>query len=119
MAEHLQRQSGSAMIYKFKSKAAGDLLMTGPVGDQLLRIIGKDVTAKGIVEAAAMPQAIDALEAAVAEDDTRLAQIKGETNTGNPGPIDADPVTLRQHVWPLIEMMKRAQAAGEVIVWGV
>lgn len=107
------------MIYKFKSKAAGDLLMAGPVGDRLLRIIGKDVTAQGIIEVAAMPRAVHALEAAVAEDELRPAQTKGETNTGNPEPIDADPVTLRQHVWPLIEMMKRAQAAGEAIVWGV
>jgi hypothetical protein len=107
------------MIYKFKSKAAGDLLMTGAVGDRVLRIIGKDVTAQGILEAAALPRAVHALEAAVAEDEFRLAQIKGETNTSDPDPLDADPVTLRQHVWPLIEMMKRAQAAGEVIVWGV
>lgn len=107
------------MIYKFKSKAAGDLLMTGPVGDRLLRIIGEDVTAQGIIQAADMNRAVQALEAAVAEDESRLAQIDGETDTGNPAPIDADPVTLRQHVWPFIEMMKRAQASGEAIVWGV
>jgi Domain of unknown function (DUF1840) len=107
------------MIYKFKSKAAGNLLMTGDVGDRLLRIIGKDVTAQGIIEATAIPRAVHALEAAVAEDESRLAKIKGKTNTGNPEPIDADPATLRQHAWPLIEMMKRAQAAGEAIVWGV
>ena len=29
------------MIYKFKSKAAGDLIMMGPSGDQGLRILGK------------------------------------------------------------------------------
>jgi hypothetical protein len=70
-----------------------------------------------------MPRAVQALEAAVAEDESRLARIKGETkgetNTGNPDPIDDDPVTLRQRAWPLIEMMKRTQAAGEAIVWGV
>ena len=85
MPEQSQRQSGSAMIYNLDPKAADDVLMTGPVGDRLLRIIGKDVTAQGIVEAAAMPQAVHALEAAGAEDESRLSQIKGETNIENPG----------------------------------
>ena len=29
------------MIYKFKSKAAGDVIMMGPSGDHVLRVIGK------------------------------------------------------------------------------
>ena len=107
------------MIYKFSSKAAGDLLMTEDVGTRLLRVIGKDVTAQGIIEVAAMPQAAHALAAAVAEDESRLAQIKGELSAGESEPTDVDSVTLRQHVWPFVEMMKQAQAAGEVIVWGV
>jgi hypothetical protein len=28
-------------------------------------------------------------------------------------------VGLKQRVWPMVEMMKRAHAAGEPIVWGV
>lgn len=107
------------MIYKFRSKAAGDLLMTGPVGSRLRRIIGKEATSQGLIEAAAMPPAVHALEAAVAEDESQLAQVKGETNAEDPEPTDADSVTLRQHAWPLIEMMMRAQVADEVIVWGV
>ena len=30
------------MLYKFKSKAAGDVIMLGPNGDQMLRIIGRE-----------------------------------------------------------------------------
>ena len=45
------------MIYKFKSKAAGDLIMMGPSGDQVLRIIGKQPAPKGIIEPAAMAAA--------------------------------------------------------------
>lgn len=107
------------MIYKFSSKAAGDLLMTEDVGTRLLRIMGKDATTQGIIEVAAMPPAAQALAAAVAEDDSRLAQIKGELGARDSEPTDLDAVTLRQHVWPFVEMLKQAQAAGEVIVWGV
>jgi hypothetical protein len=38
---------------------------------------------------------------------------KGE----KPAPREA--VTLRQRAWPLVEMMKRAHAEDQDIVWGV
>ena len=38
------------MNYLFKSKAAGDVLMLGASGDRLLRTIGKEPAAKGIIE---------------------------------------------------------------------
>ena len=38
------------MIYKFKSKAAGDVIMLGASGDDVLRTIGKSPAAQGIVE---------------------------------------------------------------------
>jgi hypothetical protein len=95
------------MIYKFKSKAAGDVIMLQPHGDQLMRLIGREPAAKGIIETADMPAAIRALQEAAAQ-----AQ----------SPTDSDgerAVGLKQRVWPMIEMMKRAHAAGEPIVWGV
>ena len=102
------------MIYKFKSKAAGDTLMLGPQGDQLLALLGREPAAKGIIESADMPAAIDALQRAADQDDARRAQ---------PGDDDAasghDPVSLRRRIWPMVEMMRHAHAAGEPIVWGV
>ncbi len=103
------------MIYKFKSKATGDVIMLGPNGDQLLRLVGHDVAPKGIFEVAAMPAAIAALEAAVATDET--SPIEGDpgdsTDTARQG------ISVRQRVWPMIEMLKSAHAAGQVVVWGV
>ena len=107
------------MIYKFSSKAAGDLLMAEDVGTRLLRIIGKDVAAQGIIEVAAMASAAQALDASVAEDESRLAKIEGDLGAGDTEPTNVDSVTLRQHVWPFVQMLKQAQATGEVIVWGV
>ena len=37
------------MLYKFKSKAAGDLIMLEPNGRRVLQIIGKEPGPKGIV----------------------------------------------------------------------
>ena len=54
------------MIYKFKSKATGDLIMTQPVGERVLSLIGKPATPQGIIEVDQIPAAISALETAVA-----------------------------------------------------
>ena len=99
------------MIYKFKSKAAADLIMLGPNGDQLLRLIGREPQPKGILEPQAMFAAIADLQQAITAEEAQRADDKKPTST--------DRVGLRQRVWPMIEMMKRAQAVGEPIVWGV
>jgi len=107
------------MIYKFKCKATGDVLVTGPVGARMLHIVGKPVAAQGILQPGDMLSAIRALELAVADDESRLVEVKGNSAMEDDAAEDADKVTLRQHAWPLIEMLKRALAANEVIVWGV
>jgi hypothetical protein len=95
------------MLYKFKSKAAGDVIMLQTHGDQLMRLIGREPAAKGIIEPADMPAAMRALQDAAAQ-----AQATSDSD-GERG------VGLKQRVWPMIEMMKRAHAADQPIVWGV
>ncbi|MBK1614869.1 hypothetical protein CKO44_15470 [Rubrivivax gelatinosus] len=98
------------MIYKFRSKATGDLIMLGPHGDQILRLLGRDPAPQGIIEPGAMAAAIAALEAASAADD------EGGDADDAPG---SSAVSLRRRAWPMIQMLRRAQAEGESIVWGV
>lgn len=105
----------TAMIYKFRSKATGDVIMLGPHGDHLLRLLGREPAPKGIVEVGAMPQAIAALEAAVAADEAaRAGEVEAEPDAAREGRV-----ALRQRVWPMVEMLRRAHAAGEPVVWGV
>jgi hypothetical protein len=92
------------MLYKFKSKAAGDLIMLEPNGRRVLEIIGKEAGPKGIILPEDMPGAISALEAAKAK--------------GEPQPR-FDPVSLRQRAVPFLDMLRRCQTAGKEIVWGV
>jgi hypothetical protein len=107
------------MIYKFKSKAAGDVIMMGPTGDDVLRLIGKSPAPKGIIESADMAAAIGALERAVAADEAARAQADKEAAAEGRRAAPRDGVTLRQRAWPLVEMMKRSSAEGADIVWGV
>lgn len=101
------------MLYKFRSKAAGDVIMLGPNGDQVMRLVGREPAAQGIFEVEHMPQVIAALEQAVAADE---AARQPERDDDKPG--KGDGVSLRQRVWPLVEMLRRAHAAREPIVWG-
>ncbi len=108
------------MIYKFKSKAAGDVIMLGTSGDDVLRTIGRTPSPKGIVEAADMPAAMQAIEAAIAADEAARERAEQEARSSGEKSLPArDGVSLRQRAWPLVEMMKRAHAAGEPVVWGV
>ena len=107
------------MIYKFKSKAAGDVIMTGPVGDDVLRVIGKAPAAQGIIETGSMGAAIAAIEQAVAADEAARAQAEKEAAAEGNKLGARDGITLRQRAWPLVEMMKRSVKEGADIVWGV
>ena len=107
------------MIYKFKSKASGDVIMLGPNGDQMLCLLGREPAPKGIVEVEHMPAAIAALRAAVRE-----AEAPTQTDADADGDADepsgrGSGVSLRQRLWPVIEMLERALAAKEPVVWGV
>ncbi len=107
------------MLYKFKSKAAGDLIMMGPSGDQVLRIVGKEPAPQGIIEPDAMPAAIAALERAVAEAEAARARAEREAEAEGRTLAPREGVALRQRAWPRVEMLRRAHAAGQDIVWGV
>ena len=63
------------MHYTFKSKATGDLLMMGPIGSELLRVIGQELAPKGIIEPAAMPAAVKAIERAIAREESPRVRI--------------------------------------------
>ncbi len=110
------------MLYKFKSKVTGDLIMLEPNGRQILQLIGKGDAAsltKGILLPPEMPAAIAALERAVAEDDAAQQQRLEEAKAAGEKPGRSETVSLRQRAVPFIDMLKRCHAADKEVVWGV
>jgi cyclopropane-fatty-acyl-phospholipid synthase len=107
------------MLYKFKSKAAGDLIMLEPNGRQVLQIIGKDPGPKGIIEPGQMGAAIQALEAAIERDEAEQKQAESEAQAKGEKAARGEGISLRQRAVPLVDMLRRAQQEGEDIVWGV
>lgn len=107
------------MLYKFKSKAAGDLIMLEPNGRQVLQIIGKDPAPSGIIEPAQMGPAIQALESAIAKEEAQQKQADEEAQAKGEKVVRAEGISLRQRAVPFIDMLRRAEKAGQDIVWGV
>jgi hypothetical protein len=102
------------MIYEFKSRATGPLVMTSDVAETLLHIIGKQKGPQGVIVPDAMLAAIDALNNAIA------LQKNVNGSKGNTDDEDGKPkVSLAQRALPFIEMMQRAHSAGKEITWGV
>ena len=107
------------MLYKFKSKAAGDLIMLEPNGRRVLEIIGKDPGPKGIILPEQMPGAIAALEDAIAREEAEHKAAIDEAKARGEVPPKFESVSLRQRAVPFIDMLKRCDKAGQEIVWGV
>ena len=113
------------MLYKFKSKATGDLIMLEPQGKHILKLIGKEPGAQGIILPNEMLAAIEALNTAVkqeelaqqaAKDVTKDDKEKEATTPSLDGPRT---ISLKQRVVPFIDMLRRAHAEDKEVVWGV
>jgi Domain of unknown function (DUF1840) len=111
---YAQSPKAVQMIYQFKSKACGDVIMLGPHGDQLLQLLGRPPSAKGIIEAPDCAAAAARLKAAIVH-----AEQSGSAVPAAGQPADEDAVTLRRRLWPMIEMLTQAGAASQPVVWGV
>lgn len=111
------------MLYKFKSKAAGDLIMLQANGRRLLEIIGKDTAPgsgdKGIILPAQMDAAIAALQAAIAREEAEQQAALAEALAEHSAAPRFEAIGLRTRALPFVEMLRRCQAAGKEIVWGV
>ncbi len=105
------------MLYEFKCRATGSVVMTQKVGERMLAIIGKSAGPTGIIVPEQMPAAILALEDAVAQERAQgAAPDDDEDERDRERPRT---VSLAQRAWPFIEMLKAALAAEREITWGV
>jgi hypothetical protein len=99
------------MLYKFKSKAAGDVIMLEANGRSVLEIIGKEAGPRGIILPEQMPAAIAALQAAIALEESHERDPEAT--------VPGEGLGLRQRALPFIDMLQRNHKAGHEVVWGV
>ena len=94
------------MLYKFKSKVTGDLIMLEPDAKRLLKLMGRDDQVKGIFLADQLAAAIAALESAVAQEEVE-------------GMKDPKQISLRQRSLPMLKMLNQCLKQSVDVVWGV
>ncbi|MFM7570353.1 MAG: DUF1840 domain-containing protein [Betaproteobacteria bacterium] len=124
------------MIYEFRSRATGSVVMTGKIAERMLGIIGKPAGPQGIITVAQLPDALEHLRAAIADerrarDEARQASREASRTATDAGHRPAsgdhdeddtargDAIPLESRALPLIEMFERSLAAKRDITWGV
>jgi cyclopropane-fatty-acyl-phospholipid synthase len=111
------------MLYKFKSKATGDLVMLQPNGRRVLEIVsaatGISTGDQGIIQPAQMAAAVTALREAIAREEAEQAQAEQQAKAEGRTPLRRPEVSLRQRAQPFITMLQRAEKEEADIVWGV
>lgn len=86
-------------------------------GHQMLSIIGKEPSPKGIITVAQMPAAIAALNAAIVTHEA--AQARRAEHPEKQVEVEGDSVMLRHRAVPFIELLRCSAEAGKDVVWGV
>ena len=124
------------MIYEFRSRATGSIVMMGKVAERMLGIIGKPAGPQGIITVAQLPEAIERLRGAIADERrareaARIAASAAHPVVGAPVPPGSssghneedtgsgEAVSLEARAQPLIEMFERALAGQRDVTWGV
>ena len=106
----------------FRSRAAAEIYMFTESARRIFEIIGKADAPRGVITAEQVPQALALLQAAV---DAEREQLKAQADEAE----DADrrgeqapaprAITLGQRAFPLLAMLRAAQADGVEVTWGV
>jgi len=114
------------MIVTFQSPASGDVIMFGDVAQRMMKLMGKDVTDKGIVTVEQLPEAIARLKAAIEEDKQQRAGLQDEdlpqtepAGSGGHAQSSRPFVTLTQRAVPLLELLEWSLKKSKPVVWGV
>lgn len=103
-------------MYRFKSRATHDLLMLHAVGQDILRLLGKDPDHPGVIRwqdmAVARQLLTDAAQQTATTNPTHDDDVSEETP-------DASQVDLSKRIVPLLTVLKRCEQAQVDLVWGV
>lgn len=110
-----------SILVKFKSKAAGDIVMYREHAGPLFQIMGLELNERGVIEADQMAQRVAPLKAAFEQaKQAQKTQPELDTTDLDPEELRAikNQVGLHQRAFPLLNMMEAAAAKGVDVHWG-
>lgn len=101
------------MIVKFQSVATADVITFADVARALLKVLGKEPTARGVIVPEDMPEALARL-AALGHREGEPQALPEDSGVG----VEAhELVALSQRAQPFIRMLDRAHLAGKPVTW--
>lgn len=108
-------------IVKFKSKAAGDIVMYQEHANRLFKIMGLESGERGVIEPQDLAHAHAQLVAAVNMEKMAKAD-KGLVDESELSPEELrairNHVSLEQRAYPLLKMLEAANSKGVDVHWG-
>lgn len=109
------------MLVTFKSKAAAEVIMYEEHAKRILDMLGKDVE-KGIIRVeetgdaiARIEQEIEEIRKQIQAEEAQRGEEQDEENEREP----VQTVSFSARAYPLLEMLRAANAAGQPVIWGV
>jgi len=104
----------------FRSKAAADITMFAENARRIFEIIGRPESARGVITAEQVPDALQRLTAAVEQEKAQHREALADAGNDEPGSkvSQARGVTFSQRAFPLIEMLRAAQKKNADVTWG-
>jgi hypothetical protein len=103
-----------AMLIKFHTAAAADIVMFGDVGMTLIELMGHSGAVPSALLAADIPQAYTKLQAAVAANPQRPLNPVHEQDSSVQ---ESDHVTLSRRALPLLQLLAAAMARDKPVMW--
>ncbi|PAT32241.1 hypothetical protein CK626_06050 [Vandammella animalimorsus] len=109
----------AAPMYRFIARSSAPLQYLDADAKRLLKIIGKDDAATGIITLAQIPAAQQAIERAIAQEEAAGSDMP-PADQAAPAPDDEQPqdrVALRHRALPLLQLLAAAASAQEDVIW--
>lgn len=115
------------MAYTFQSRATADLIMLKASAEQILKLLDKPFGEPGIISVEQIPQTLELLDRAVAQDEARRKAMQESINDASEedsvqaaaASAELGAVSLRQRIVPFADMLRRSAAEGKSVTWKV
>ena len=105
------------MLVTFRSPAYANITMFGDVAVKLLTMMGHSGTVPGAILAEDVPAALARLKKALAEDRSAAVAVPADDAKEEDEEAKEIPVSLAQHAFPLLELLKAAAGTQRDVMW--
>ncbi len=106
----------------FRSRASAQVIMMADVAQQIFDCLQLAPAPRGVITTEQLPQAIARLEQAMRSDSKQRAAAQADASEADAAQDDGpgEPrVALAQRIYPVLDMLRAAQARQVEVTWGV